>query len=173
MAKQSISRQYSRGERVTLSALFLAVAACMAWMAFTLLQTSWQSYALDQRFEREGVQTEGVVSGFRYVTHTGKYGNRSSGDYPVVAIDTPKGVFQILSSYEYPLNKTIQTKLLGKKVAVVYLRDEPSMARVTQWHGSSFSVLTALGGFILLAALFILYLSYRMLVSKNTHTSVK
>ena len=119
MVKQSFSRQYSPGERLTLSALFLAMAACLAWMAFTLLQTSWQSYALDQRFEREGVQTQGVVSGFRYVTHTGKYGYRSSGDYPVVAIDTPKGVF------------------------------------------------------IILAALFIFYLSYRMLVSKNTHVSIQ
>lgn len=167
MVKQSLSRQYSRGERLTLSALFLAVAACLAWMAFTLLQTSWQSYALDQRFEREGVQTQGVVSGFRYVTHTGKYGYRSSGDYPVVAIDTPKGVFQILSSYEYPLNKTMQAKLLGQKVAVVYLRDEPSMGRVTKWHGSSFSVLTGLGVFILLVAMFIFYMAFKMLALKN------
>jgi hypothetical protein len=173
MVKTTFSRQYSRGERLTLAGLFLALAACMAWMAFTLLQTTWQSYALDQRFERDGVQTEGVVSGFRYVTHTGKYGYRSSGDYPVVTINTQKGDYQILSSYEYPLNKTMQAKLLGQKVMVVYLRDEPSIARVTKWHSSSFSVLTALGGFILLAALFILYLSYRMLVSKNTHTSIK
>jgi hypothetical protein len=167
MAKQSVSRQYSRGERWTLAALFLAVAACLAWMAFTLLQTSWQSYALDQRFEREGVQTQGVVSGFRYVTHTGKYGYRNSGDYPVVSIDTPKGVFQILSSYEYPLNKTMQAKLLGQKVDVVYLMTEPAMARVLKWHGSSFSVLTALGSFILLAALFIFYVACRMLALKK------
>ena len=167
MVKQSFSRQYSLGERLTLSALFLAVAACLAWMAFTLLQTTWQSYALDQRFEREGVQTQGVVSGFRYVTHTGKYGYRSSGDYPVVAIDTPKGVFQILSSYEYPLNKTMQAKLLGQKVAVVYLRDEPSVGRVTRWHGSSFSVLTGLGGFILLVAMFIFFMAFKILALKN------
>ena len=167
MVKQSFSRQYSRGERLTLSALFLAVAACLAWMAFTLLQTTWQSYALDQRFEREGVQTQGVVSGFRYVTHTGKYGYRSSGDYPVVAIDTPKGVFQILSSYAYPLNKTMQAKLLGQKVDVIYLKDEPALGRVIKWHGSSFSVLTGLGVFILLVAMFIFYMAFKMLALKN------
>lgn len=167
MVKQSFSRQYSPGERLTLSALFLAMAACLAWMAFTLLQTSWQSYALDQRFEREGVQTQGVVSGFRYVTHTGKYGYRSSGDYPVVAIDTPKGVFQILSSYAYPLNKTMQAKLLGQKVDVIYLKDEPALGRVIKWHGSSFSVLTGLGVFILLVAMFIFYMAFKMLALKN------
>jgi hypothetical protein len=146
MATKAALRQYSRVERMVLSGLFLAVACFFAWMAFGLLQTSWQSYALDQRFEREGVQTEGVVSGFRYVGYTGRYAQLSSGDYPVVAIETPKGTFQILSTYEYPLNKTMQAKLLGQKMAVVYLRDEPAIARVPQWHGSSFSVLMALGG---------------------------
>ena len=149
-----------------LSGLFLVIGCFLTWMAFTLLQTTWQSYALDQRFEREGVQTEGVVSGFRYVGYTGRYAHLSSGDYPVVAIETPKGTFQIPSSYEYPLNKTIQAKLLGQKVAVVYLRDEPAIARVTPWHGSSFSVLMALGVFVLLAGLFVFYTSYRMLVSQ-------
>ena len=172
MIKPTLSRQYSLGERVTLAGLFLALACVFAWLAFTLLQTTWQSYTLDQRFEREGVQTEGVVSGFRYVRHTGKYGYRNSGDYPVVTINTQKGDYQLLSSYEYPLNKTMQDKLLGQKVDVVYLMTEPSIGRVLKWHGSTFSVLTVLGLCMLLAALFIAYLSYRMLVSKNTNTSI-
>lgn len=170
MATKTALRQYSRRERVVLSGLFLAVACFFAWMAFGLLQTSWQSYALDQRFEREGVQTEGVVSGFRYMGYTGRYAHLNSGDYPVVAIETPKGAFQIQSSYEYPLNKTMQAKLLGQKVAVVYLRDEPNIGRVLKWHGTSGWgwVLTGLGAFLLMTALFVLIMSYRMLSPKLT-----
>ena len=155
---------------MVLSGLFLAVACFFGWMAFGLLQTSWQSYALDQRFEREGVQTEGVVSGFRYVGYTGRYAHLNSGDYPVVAIETPKGAFQIQSSYEYRLNKTMQAKLLGQKVAVVYLRDEPAVGRVLKWHGTSGWgwVLTGLGAFLLMTALFVLIMSYRMLSPKLT-----
>ena len=160
-------RQYTHGERLALSGLFLVMACFLTWMAFTLLQTTWQGYALDQRFEREGVQTQGFVSGFRYVKYTGRYSHLSSGDYPIVTIDTPKGSFQIPTSYEYPLNKTMQDKLLWQKVAVVYLKDEPATARVPQWHGSSFSLLTALGVFVLTAGLFVFYLAYRMLVSKR------
>jgi hypothetical protein len=173
MMNNSPSRHYSRGERVVLSGLFLVIAGFLTWMAFTLLQTTWQTYALDQRFEREGVQAEGVVSGFRYVTHTGKYGRQNSGDYPVVAIDTPKGVFQILSSYEYPLNKTMQTKLLGQKVDVVYLMTDPAVARVLKWHSTSFSILSFLGVCIVLAALFVYYLSCRMLTSNNLQVLTK
>ena len=170
MATKTALRQYSRRERVVLSGLFLAVACFFAWMAFGLLQTSWQSYALDQRFEREGVQTEGVVSGFRYMGYTGRYAHLNSGDYPVVAIETPKGAFQIQSSYEYRLNKTMQAKLLGQKVAVVYLRDEPAVGRVLKWHGTSGWgwVLTGLGAFLLMTALFVLIMSYRMLSPKLT-----
>jgi hypothetical protein len=168
-ATKTAVRQYSRGERLTLSGLFLVLACFFAWMAFGLLQTSWQSYALDQRFEREGVQTQGFVSGFRYVAYTGKYGHRSSGDYPVVSIETPKGTFKISTSYAHPLTKAQQDELLWKKVDVIYLRDEPNIGRVAKWHGSSLSVLTVLGAFLLLVALFILVMSYRMLISKNRH----
>ena len=105
MVNKSFLQRYSRGERVALSGLFLVLACCLTWIAFNLLQTTWQGYLLDQRFEREGVQTEGVVSGFRYVRYTGRYAHLSSGEYPIVSIDTPKGAFQILSSYEYPLTK--------------------------------------------------------------------
>jgi hypothetical protein len=149
--------------------LFLAVACFFAWMAFGLLQTSWQNYALDQRFEREGVQTQGFVSGFRYVKYSGRYAHLSTGHYPVVSIDTPKGAFQIPTSYEHPLNKAQQDELLWKKVDVVYLRNEPNIGRVAKWHGSSLSVLTVLGAFLLLVAFFILVMSYRMLISKNRH----
>ncbi|MDO8456036.1 MAG: hypothetical protein Q7T07_03885 [Burkholderiaceae bacterium] len=173
MVNKTSLRRYSRGERVALSGLFLALACCLTWMAFGLLQTTWQGYLLDQRFEHEGVQTQGVVSGFRYVRYTGRYAHLSSGEYPIVSIDTPKGAFQILSSYEYPLTKTMQTRLLWQKVDVVYLKDEPAIGRVVKWHGSSMSILTGLGVFILMAALFVFYLAYRMLVSKNTHSSIQ
>jgi hypothetical protein len=166
MANNRSLRQYSRGERFVLSGVFLALAGFFAWMAFGLLQTSWQSYALDQRFEREGVQTQGFVSGFRHVTFTGKYAHRSSGQYPIVTIDTPNGVFQIPTSYKHPLNKAQQDKLLWQKVDVVYLKDEPAVGRVVAWHGSSMWVLTGLGVFLLIAGLFIFYMSYRMLASK-------
>ena len=173
MVSKASIRQYSRGERLLLSGLFLVFACVMAWLAFGLLQNSWQAHALDQRFEREGVQTVGYVSGFRYVQHTGKYGHRSSGDYPVVTIDTPKGTFQIPTSYEYPLNKTMQDKLLWQKVDVVYLRDEPHIGRVVKWHGSSMWVLTGLGLFILLVAAFIFNIAFRMLVFPNTDSSTQ
>jgi hypothetical protein len=135
-------------------------------MAAGLLQTSWQSYALDQRFERDGVQTQGFVSGFRYVSYTGKYAHRNTGQYPVVTIDTPKGTFQIPTSYEHPLNKAQQDKLLWEKVDVVYLRDEPGIGRVMAWHGSSTWLLTGLGLVLLLTALFIVYKSYQSLILK-------
>ena len=173
MATKTVLRQYSRGERLTLSSLFLAVAAVFAWLAFGLLQTSWQNYALEQRFEREGVQTQGFVSGFRYVAYTGKYGLRNSGQYPLVSIETPKGTFQIPTSYEHPLNKAQQDELLWKKVDVVYLRDEPGIGRVVKWHGFSLSVLTVLGAFLLLVAFFILVMSYRMLASKDAFLHAK
>jgi hypothetical protein len=166
MATKAALRRYSRGERVVLSGLFFTVAGCLAWLAFTLQQTSWQSYALEQRFEREGVQTQGFVSGFRYVSFTGRYGHRSSGDYPVVSIDTPKGTFKIPTSYEHPLTKAQQDELLWKKVDVVYLRDEPGIGRVLKWHGSSLSVLTLLGMVLGATALFIFYMSCRMLMQK-------
>jgi hypothetical protein len=159
-------RQYSLGERVTLAGLFLALAGIFAWLAFGLLQSSWQGHLLDQRFEREGVQTQGFVSGFRHVKFTGKYGNRDSGQYPVVTIDTPKGMFQIPTSYEHPLNKAQQDKLLWQKVDVVYLRDEPGIGRVMAWHGSSTWLLTGLGVVLLLTALFIVYKSYQLLILK-------
>lgn len=168
MAIKPALRQYSRGERLTLSGLFLVLACFFAWMAFGLLQTSWQNYALDQRFAREGVQTQGFVSGFRHVTFTGKYGYRSSGQYPVVAIETPKGAFQIPTSYEHPLNKAQQDELLWKKVDVVYLRDEPAVGRVLKWHGSSNWLLTGLGVVLLITALFVFYISCRMLTDKST-----
>jgi predicted metal-binding membrane protein len=167
MTQKPVLRQYSLGERVTLSGLFMVLACVLAWLAFGLLQTSWQAHQLDQRFEREGVQTQGYVSGFRYVAHTGKYGHQNSGDYPIVTIDTPKGAFQIPTSYEHPLNKAQQDKLLWQKVDVVYLRDEPSIGRVVKWHGSWMWVLTSLGVFILAASLFVLYMAYRMLALKN------
>jgi hypothetical protein len=170
MANKPALRQYSRGERLTLAGVFLAVAVCLAWLAFGLLQTSWQNYALDQRFERDGVQTQGVVSGFRFVKYTGRYAHLSSGDYPIVSIDTPKGAFQVATSYEHPLTKAQQDELLWKKVDVVYLRDEPAIGRVAKWHGTSNSgwgwVLTGLGVFLLMTGLFILVLSYRMLSPK-------
>jgi hypothetical protein len=159
-------RQYSLGERVTLAGLFLALAGIFAWLAFGLLQSSWQGHLLDQRFEREGVQTQGFVSGFRHVKFTGKSGNRDSGQYPVVTIDTPKGTFQIPTSYEHPLNKAQQDKLLWQKVDVVYLRDEPGIGRVMAWHGSSTWLLTGLGLVLLLTALFIVYKSYQLLILK-------
>ena len=173
MINKASLRKYSRGERVALSGLFLALACCLTWMAFNLLQTTWQGYLLDQRFEREGVQTQGVVSGFRYVRYTGRYAHLSSGEYPIVTIDTPKGAFQILSSYEYPLTKTMQTRLLWQKEDVVYLKDEPAIGRVTKWHGSSISMLTLIGVLILMAALSVFYMCYRMLVSKNTYFSTQ
>jgi hypothetical protein len=173
MANRPALRQYSRGERLTLAGVFLAVAICLAWLAFGLLQTTWQAYALDQRFEREGVQTQGFVSGFRYVTYTGRYAHLSSGHYPVVTIETPKGPMQIPTSYEHPLNKAQQDELLWKKVDVVYLRDEPGIGRVVKWHGSSLSVLTVLGAFLLLVAFFILVMSYRMLASKDAFLHAK
>lgn len=168
MAIKTVKRQHSRVERVVLSGLFLAVGAVFAWLAFGLLQTSWQAHQLDQRFEREGVQTQGYVSGFRHVTFTGKYGYRNSGQYPVVSIETPKGAFQIPTSYAHPLNKAQQDELLWKKVDVVYLRDEPNMGRVVKWHSASGWgwVLTGLGVFLLATALFILVMSYRMLLPK-------
>lgn len=167
MVNKTGLRTYSRGERFVLSGLFVALACVLAWLAFGLLQSSWQSYALDQRFEREGVLTQGYVSGFRHVTFMGKYGYRSSGQYPIVAIETPKGAFQIPSSYEHPLSKAQQDELLGKKVAVVYLRGEPNIGRVIKWHGSSMWVLTSLGVFILAVAVFIFYMALRMLALKN------
>lgn len=168
MAIKTVKRQHSRVERVVLSGLFLAVTAVFAWLAFGLLQTSWQAHQLDKRFEREGVQTQGFVSGFRHVTFTGKYGHRNSGQYPVVSIETPKGAFQIPTSYEHPLNKAQQDELLWKKVDVVYLRDEPNMGRVVKWHSASGWgwVLTGLGVFLLATALFVLVMSYRMLLPK-------
>jgi hypothetical protein len=170
MINKAFMRNYSRGERVLLSGLFLVMACFLVWMAYGLLQSSWQVHLLDERFEREGAQAEGVVSGFRYVAHTGKYGRQNSGDYPVVAIETPQGAFHILSSYEYPLNKTMQAKLMGQKVAVVYLLSDPSTARVPQWQGSSFSVLTVLGVFVLLAGLFVGFISFKMLINgKSVH----
>ena len=174
MATKTVLRQYSRGERVVLSGLFLAVACFFAWMAFGLLQTSWQNYALDQRFEREGVQTQGFVSGFRHVTFTGKYGYRNSGQYPVVSIETPKGAFQIPTSYEHPLNKAQQDELLWKKVDVVYLRDEPNMGRVVKWHSASGWgwVLAGLGVFLLMTGVFILIISWRMLIAKGAPKTI-
>ncbi len=168
MAIKPALRQYSHGERLTLSGLFVVSACFFAWLAFGLLQTSWQNYALDQRFEREGVQTQGFVSGFRHVTFTGKYGHRNSGQYPVVSIETPKGAFQIPTSYEHPLNKAQQDELLWKKVDVLYLRDEPNMGRVVKWHSASGWgwVLTGLGVFLLATALFVLVMSCRMLLPK-------
>ena len=173
MVNKASLQQYSRGERWLLSGLFMVFAGILAWVAFGLLQTSWQAHQLDQRFEREGVQTVGVVSGFRYVQHTGKYGHRNSGDYPIVSIDTPKGAFQIPTSYEYPLTKAQQDKLLWQKVDVVYLRDEPHIGRVVKWHGSSMWVLTGLGLFILLVAAFIFNIAFRMLMSPNTDSSTQ
>jgi hypothetical protein len=162
MVTKTVLRQYSRGERVVLSGLFLAVAVCLAWLASNLLQSTWQSYALDQRFERDGVKTQGFVSGFRYVTYTGRYAHRSTGHYPVVTIETPKGQMLIPTSYEHPLNKAQQDELLWKKVDALYLRDEPSTGRVPKWHGSAFSVLTFLGVVLLIAALFICYAISRL-----------
>lgn len=162
-------RQYSLGERVTLAGLFLALAGIFVLLAFGLLQLTWQSLLLDQRFEREGVQTQGFVSGFRHVTFTGKFRNRDSGQYPIVTIDTPKGTFQIPTSYAHPLNKAQQDKLLWEKVDVVYLRSEPSVGRVVKWHSSSGWgwVLMGLGVFILAVGLFVLYMAWRMLTDKN------
>lgn len=156
-----------------LSGVFLALAGFFIWLAFGLLQTSWQNYALDQRFEHEGVQTQGYVSGFRHVTFTGKYAHRSTGQYPIVAIDTPKGVFQIPTSYAHPLNKAQQDQLLWQKVDVIYLKDEPSTGRVVKWHGSSMWVLTGLGVFLLMAGLFFLYLSYQMLRMPSSTLATK
>ena len=167
MAKPTLSRQYSLGERVTLAGLFAVVACMFIWLAFGLLQNSWQAHQLDQRFEREGVQTVGYVSGFRYVKHAGKYGQRNSGDYPIVTIDTPKGAFQIPTSYEHPLSKGQQDKLLWQKVDVVYLRDEPNIGRVMKWHGSSMWVLTGLGVFLLVVSLFSFSIIFRILALKN------
>jgi hypothetical protein len=107
-----------------------------------------------------------VGRGFRYVMYTGRYAHLSSGDYPIVSIDTPKGAFQIASSYEYPLNKTMQAKLLWQKVDVVYLRDEPGIGRVLKWHDDSLSILTVLV-FLGAAALFIFYMSRHILVQKK------
>ncbi len=163
MAATSTARQYSGWERLTLSGLFLAAACFLVWMAAGLLQTSWQSYALDQRFERDGVQTQGFVSGFRYVSYTGKYAHRNTGHYPVVSIETPKGAFQIATSYAHPLNKAQQDELLWKKVQVIYLRDEPSVGRVVQWHGSSTWWMASLGVVLLVAGLLIVYLSYQFI----------
>lgn len=146
-----------------LSGVFLVLACFFTWLAYGLLQNSWQNYALDQRFEREGVITQGYVSGFRHVAFTGKYEHRSSGQYPIVTIDTPKGAFHIPTSYEHPLNKAQQDKLLWQKVDVVYLKDEPTVGRVVKWHGSSMWVMTGLGVFLLMTGLFVLYLSYQML----------
>ena len=162
-------RQYSLGERVTLAGMFLALAGIFAWLAFGLLQSSWQGHQLNQRFEREGVQTQGFVSGFRHVTFTGKFRNRDSGQYPIVTIDTPKGTFQIPTSYAHPLNKAQQDKLLWEKVDVVYLRSEPGIGRVLKWHSSSGWgwVLMGLGVFILAVGLFIFYMAWRMLAAKN------
>ena len=167
MTNKPSLHQYSSGERVTLAGLFLVFACILAWLAFGLLQNSWQAHQLDQRFELEGVQTQGVVSGFRYVKYTGRYSHLSSGDYPIVSIDTPKGAHHIPTSYEYPLNKTMQDKLLWQKVDVVYLRDEPAVGRVVKWQGSSMWVLTGLGVFILMASLFVFYMAYRMMALKN------
>ena len=173
MVNKASLRQYSRGERRLLGGLFLVFACVFTWLAFGLLQNSWQAHALDQRFEREGVQTVGYVSGFRYVKYTGRYSHLSSGDYPVVTIDTPKGTFQIPTSYEYPLTKAQQDKLLWQKVDALYLRDEPHIGRVVKWHGSSMWVLTGLGLFILLAAAFIFNIAFRMLMSPNTDSSTQ
>jgi hypothetical protein len=157
-------------DKLLMSGFFLAVAVVLAWLALTLLQTTWQSYLLDQRFANEGVQTQGYVSGFRYVEYHGKYAHRSTGQYPVVAIETPKGRFQIPTSYAHPLDKAQQDELLWKKVDVIYLRDEPSVGRVLKWHSSSawVWVLTVLGMVLLLTALFIVYISFRLLVSRKT-----
>jgi hypothetical protein len=167
MTKKQTMRQYSLGERLTLSGLLVAMACVLAWMAFGLLQTGWQAHRLDQRFEHDGVQTQGYVSGFRYVTHMGKYGHQNSGDYPIVSIDTPKGAFQIPTSYEHPLKKAQQDMLLWQKVDVVYLKDEPAVGRVVKWHGSSMWVLTCLGVLLLLAAMFVFYMAGRILALKT------
>ena len=84
-----------------------------------------------------------------------KYAHRSSGQYPIVTIDTLKGAFQIPTSYEHPLIKAQQDKLLWQKVDVVYLKDEPAVGRVVKWHGSSMWVLTGLGVFLLMTGLFV------------------
>ncbi len=169
MAKQSTLRKYSHGERLLLCGVFVALASFFVWMAYGLLQTSWQTYVLDQRFVHEGVQTQGFVSGFRHVTFEGKYATRSTGQYPIVTIETPKGVFQIPTSYAHPLNKAQQDKLLWQKVDVVYLRDEPQIGRVVKWHGSSMWVLTGLGIFLLVVALFSFSIIFRIFAFKNNN----
>ena len=109
------------------------------------------------------MQTVGYVSGFRYVAYTGRFAHLSSGDYPIVAIDTPQGAFHFPTSYMYPLNKAQQDKLLWQKVDALYLKSEPTVGRVVAWHGSSWSVLTMLGVVVLLAAVFVFYAAWRVL----------
>jgi hypothetical protein len=81
----------------------------------------------------------------------------------VVSIETAKGGFQIATSYAHPLNKAQQDELLWKKVQVIYLRDEPSVGRVVQWHGSSTWWMASLGVVLLVAGLLIVYLSYQFI----------
>jgi hypothetical protein len=52
-------------------------------------------------------------------------------------------------------------------VQVIYLRDEPSVGRVVQWHGSSTWWMASLGAVLLVAGLLIVYLSYQFIFSRK------
>jgi hypothetical protein len=115
------------------AAILVAGACVILLMACLFGSIIFEDYLLDRRYEREGLHVDGVITGFRHFHATGKGADRFTGYYPDVSFTTPNGPVTLKASAGTPFSEHQQAELVGRKVAVVYLPDQPQRARVTQW----------------------------------------
>ncbi|WP_431097320.1 DUF3592 domain-containing protein [Polaromonas aquatica] len=115
-------------------AAFMASGACVIlFLAYIFGSILFEEYWLDKRYEREGIHVEGVIISFRHFQTTGKGAERFTGFYPDVLFTTPTGPVTLKASAGSPFAEHQQRELIGQKVAVVYLPDQPEKARIVQW----------------------------------------
>lgn len=129
----AISR-LSDSERKGYAWLITAFTCGLAYMLFVLSSFPFKEYQLNKQYANEGIQVEGVVSGFRFFQFTGKNPERFTGHYPNVTFSTPTGYVTLKSDYAHPLSVAEQKAMLGRKVDVRYLHQQPERGRVVQWH---------------------------------------
>jgi hypothetical protein len=94
----------------------------------------FDEYKLDKRYELEGIRAEGEVTSFRYYQGKGKNPERFTGYYPNVTFTTPNGPVTIEASFGEPVTAEKQQGLLGWKLNVAYLPEQPERGRVITWH---------------------------------------
>jgi hypothetical protein len=167
-------------ERLTSSdrkwwATILTIVGCTtAFMLYPILEIMIKDYLLDKRFETQGVTVYGEIKSTRYYEAKNiKNPQRFTGHYPNVsyAVGTQTFVFQ--SSLPKPLNKRDADRLIGQQPTIIYLKDDPSKARISKWHESVWGSLMPIFSILMFVLVFCCLFVIAMWPKKTMRHSVR